>query len=264
MAERRMFAKTIIDSDAFLDMPLSTQSLYFHLAMRADDDGFINNPKKIQRMIGASDDDLKLLIAKRFILPFESGVVVIKHWKLHNYIQADRYKPTVYQEEKAMLEVKGNKGYTMLDAPMDTDCIQDVSSSDTQVRLGKDRLGKVRDRESDRASAPTLFEKLIPNYTLPESLKVREWITYKSERRESYKEQGLKSLLRQIENNQLTYGADAVTELIDECMANGWKGIIWDRLKKQQTKSQPRYQKQTKADELNDFYRMSAQWAGEE
>ena len=87
MAERRMFSKTIIDSDAFLDMPLSTQSLYFHLSMRADDDGFINNPKKIQRMIGCADDDLKLLIAKNFIIPFESGIVVIKHWKIHNYIR---------------------------------------------------------------------------------------------------------------------------------------------------------------------------------
>lgn len=132
MAERRMFAKTIIDSDAFLDMPLSSQALYFHLSMRADDDGFINNPKKIQRMVGASDDDCKLLIAKRFIIAFESGVIVIKHWKIHNYIQKDRYKPTIYQEEKATLELKENKAYT--------ECIQDVYAVDTQVRLGKDRL----------------------------------------------------------------------------------------------------------------------------
>lgn len=142
MAERRMFAKTIIDSDAFLDMPLSTQALYFHLSMRADDDGFINNPRKIQRMIGSSDDDLKLLNAKRFIISFESGVIVIKHWKIHNYIQKDRYKPTLYQEEKAMLDDKNNISYTV-----DTECIQDVSNMDTQVRLGKDRLGKVRDRK---------------------------------------------------------------------------------------------------------------------
>lgn len=112
MAERRMFAKTIIDSDAFLDMPLSAQSLYFHLSMRADDDGFINNPRKIQRMIGASDDDLKLLIMKNFIIPFESGIVVIKHWKIHNYIRGDRKKETVYPEEMAMLEEKENGAYT--------------------------------------------------------------------------------------------------------------------------------------------------------
>jgi hypothetical protein len=122
-----MFAKTIIDSDAFIDMPLSTQALYFHLSMRADDDGFINNPKKIQRMIGASDDDLKVLCMKRYILPFDSGVVVIKHWKIHNYIQKDRYKPTVYIEEKATLELKANGSYT--------ECIQDVSKLETQDRL---------------------------------------------------------------------------------------------------------------------------------
>lgn len=136
MAERRMFAKTIIDSDAFIDMPLSTQALYFHLSMRADDDGFINNPKKIQRMVGASDDDLKVLVMKRFIIPFESGIVVIKHWKIHNYIQKDRYKPTVYVEEKAMLVSKDNGSYT--------ECIHDVSKAETQVSIGKsiDSLGQ--------------------------------------------------------------------------------------------------------------------------
>ena len=140
MAERRMFAKTIIDSDVFLDMPLSTQALYFHLSMRADDDGFINNPKKIQRMVGGSDDDMKILIAKKFIITFDSGVIVIKHWKMHNYIQSDRYKSTVYLEEKAMLETSENKSYTVAE----NQCIQSVSILDSQVRLGKDsiELGK--------------------------------------------------------------------------------------------------------------------------
>lgn len=137
MAERRMFAKTIIDSDAFLEMPMSAQALYFHLSMRADDDGFLNNPKRIQRMVGASEDDLKLLLAKSFLISFESGVVVIKHWKIHNYIQADRYKPTVYTEEKALLTTKANKAYTL-----DTECIQDGYSLETQVRLGKDSIDK--------------------------------------------------------------------------------------------------------------------------
>jgi hypothetical protein len=103
MAERRMFAKTIIDSDAFLDMPLSSQALYFHLSMRADDDGFLNNAKKIQRTIGSADDDLKILFAKNFLIPFESGVCVIKHWLIHNMIQKDRYKATMYSEEKENL-----------------------------------------------------------------------------------------------------------------------------------------------------------------
>ena len=128
-----MFAKTIIDSDAFLDMPMSAQALYFHLAMRADDDGFINNPRKVMRMIGAGDDDAKILLAKRFIIHFDSGVVVIKHWRIHNYIQKDRYKPTVYQEEKAQLSQKDNGAYTL-----DTGCIQDGYSLETQDRLVKD------------------------------------------------------------------------------------------------------------------------------
>ena len=149
MAERRMFAKTIIDSDPFLDMPLSTQALYFHLSMRADDDGFINNPKKIQRMIGASDDDLRVLVMKRFILPFESGVVVIKHWRMHNYIRNDRYKETVYQEEKSQLLLKENGSYTELS----TIGIPDGNQVETQVRLGKDRerleVGKGSVGESD-------------------------------------------------------------------------------------------------------------------
>lgn len=149
MAERRMFAKTIIDSDAFLDMPLSSQALYFHLSMRADDDGFINNPKKIQRMVGSSEDDLKLLIAKRFIIAFESGVIVIKHWKIHNYIQKDRYKPTMYQDEKNMLIDKNNKSYTV-----EAECIHDGYSLETQVRLGKDRLEIGKDRKDITPSQP--------------------------------------------------------------------------------------------------------------
>ena len=169
MAERRMFAKTIIDSDAFLDMPLSAQALYFHLSMRADDDGFINNPKKIQRMVGASDDDCKLLLMKRFLIAFESGVVVIKHWKIHNYIQKDRYKPTIYQEEMRLLAEKENKAYTDSlplgmpnDNQLDTGCIQDGYTMDTQVRLGKERSDKDSKGESKKASrkpTPTKHKK---------------------------------------------------------------------------------------------------------
>ena len=155
MAERRMFAKTIIDSDMFLDMPLSTQALYFHLSMRADDDGFINNPKKIQRMVGASDDDLKVLVMKRFILPFDSGVVVIKHWRIHNYIRNDRYKETVYQEEKAQLLLKENGSYTEMTSVGIPSGNQDVSILDTQVRLGKDRARiELGDDNEDSAAPP--------------------------------------------------------------------------------------------------------------
>ena len=145
MAERRMFAKTIIDSDSFLDMPLSTQALYFHLSMRADDDGFINNPKKIQRMIGCGDDDLKLLIAKAFLIPFESGIVVIKHWRIHNYIRSDRYKPTVYHDEAEQLTIKNNKAYTLENEGkklVDTVGIPNDNQMETQISLGKASLGE--------------------------------------------------------------------------------------------------------------------------
>ena len=132
-----MFARTIIDSDAFLDMPQSSQLLYFHMSMRADDDGFVNNPRSIMRNVKCSEDDMRVLISKKFIIPFESGIVVIKHWKIHNYIAKDRYKETKYKNEKANLILDENNSYTM-----STNCIQGVYELDTQVRLGKESIGK--------------------------------------------------------------------------------------------------------------------------
>lgn len=134
MAERRMFAKTIVTSDAFLDMPLSARCLYFTLGMFADDDGFVNNPKSIMRQVGACTDDLNLLLLKRFILAFDSGVIVIKHWKIHNYIAKDRYKETKYIEEKSTLMLDDKGAYT--------ECIQPVYKLETQERIGEDRKGK--------------------------------------------------------------------------------------------------------------------------
>lgn len=141
MAQRRMFSKKITDTDNFLDMPLSSQALYFHLNMGADDEGFIDKVKTIQRTIGASDDDVKILIAKGFIIPFESGVVVIRHWRIHNYIQADRFQSTIHKEEKKQLEFDKSKIANI--KPLDQ-CIQNVYKVDTQVRIGKDRLDKDR------------------------------------------------------------------------------------------------------------------------
>ena len=172
-----MFAKTIIDSDAFLDMPQSSQLLYFHLAMRADDDGFINNPKSIMRNVKCNEDDLKLLIVKKFLIPFESGVVVIKHWRIHNYIRSDRYKETKYKEEKASLGLDENNAYTQskndLVDKMDTNGIpvvyqMDTQYGDTQDRLGKDRLelNNINNVQKDtsKADARELFEKLWKLY----------------------------------------------------------------------------------------------------
>lgn len=148
MAERRMMSKSIIKSDTFLDMPATTQNLYFHMLLDADDDGFINAPKSIMRMIGAKDDDMKVLAAKQFVIPFESGVVVIKDWKIHNYIQNDRYKPSTLPE-RDLLNIQKDKTYTLKGdvSRMDTECIQTVSIGKDRlgkVRLGKDRIGKDR------------------------------------------------------------------------------------------------------------------------
>lgn len=139
-----MMSKSIIKSDTFLDMPATTQNLYFHMLIDADDDGFINAPKSIMRMIGAKDDDMKVLAAKQFVIPFESGVVVIKDWKIHNYIQNDRYKPSTLPE-RDLLNIQKDKTYTLKGdvSSMDTECIQPVSIG--KDRLGKDRLGKVRE-----------------------------------------------------------------------------------------------------------------------
>lgn len=161
MARRRMFSLDVIDTDSFLDLPASSQSLYFHLGMRADDDGFVSSPKRITAMVCASSDDLKLLVAKGFVIPFESGVCVIRDWRSNNYIQRDRYTPTIYAEEKKSLSVDTAGRYNLTDTP----CIQSVSISDTQVRkeLGKVReeLGKSKADKPPRAARftpPTLAE----------------------------------------------------------------------------------------------------------
>lgn len=113
MARKRMFDLEVVDTDLFLEMPQSTQNLYFHLGMRADDDGFVSNPKKIIRTIGANEDDLKILFTKQFIIPFESGVVVIRHWKLNNYLRKDRHTETIYKEEKRKLVEDENGVYNL-------------------------------------------------------------------------------------------------------------------------------------------------------
>jgi len=152
-----MFSLKIIDTDEFLDMPVSSRELYFQFGLRADDDGFVSNPKRILKMIGSTDDDVKVLLNKKFLIPFESGVCVISHWKIHNYIQKDRYQKTRYIKEKKDIIIKDNGEYKL----KKDKCIQNVSKMDTQVRLGKVRLGKVRVRERVKKKGLTPKEKMI-------------------------------------------------------------------------------------------------------
>lgn len=139
-----MLSKKITDTDLFLEMPLTTQALYFHLNMGADDDGFVDSVKTIMRKINASEDDLKILIAKQFIFIFESGIIVIKDWKIHNYIRGDRYDETQYLDEKSKLSIAENGSYSKNDGGGHTTGIPNVIPLvDTgKDRLGKDRLGK--------------------------------------------------------------------------------------------------------------------------
>lgn len=165
LAQRRMFSKKITETDTFLDMPLSSQCLYFHLNMNADDDGFIGNTKTIRRMVGASDDDLKILMTKEFLIPFEGGVVVIKDWKIHNYIQKDRYNETIYQDEKSMLTENKNKQYQTFQA-VDTKCIQNGHVMETQVSKGKSKE-RIEEGEGNQypAAAQTYSETILGNIT---------------------------------------------------------------------------------------------------
>ena len=164
MAERRMFAKSIVLSDAFLDMPLSARCLYFTLGMLADDDGFVGNPKSIMRQCGASQDDMLVLLQKRYILGFDSGVIVIKHWRMNNYLRSDRYHTTTYLEEKENLVIDQRGAYTerdrikqIDDAGIPTDN-QVVDGRYTEVRLGKDSIGKVNKNNRGVFVKPTVDE----------------------------------------------------------------------------------------------------------
>ena len=187
MANKAIFSKTIIDTDAFLEMPATTQNLYFHLNMHADDDGFIGNPKRIGRMIGASDDDFKILIAKKFIIVFESGVIVIKHWRIHNTLSKMRYKETSYLDEKSQLLIKENNAYSLDEGkPLDDSRLVEMGKrqvrrtvDEQETNLSKDKLSKDKtskdklseDKPSKKKSAKADLDGMIDSFTENEELK---------------------------------------------------------------------------------------------
>ena len=301
MAERRMFSKVVIDSDTFLDMPLSAQALYFHLSMRADDDGFVNNPKRIQAYVGASTDDLKILLAKHFLIPFESGVVVIKHWKVHNYIQKDRYKETYYQAEKALLEeAPKTKEYTRkpnLDtnciqtvSNLDTNCIQTVSNLDTQVRdrdrdsieietvEGRDRVEvetkyiycREENREAEEKSLSAFVGRADNTHLLTKNV-----IDYLNEKaNKNYKSSTAKTKTLINARAREGFELEDFKKVID-IKTREWKGSDMEKYLRPETLFGTKFEgylnesmivkKNTdgsrKANELNNFYNMAAEWA---
>lgn len=147
MAERRMFAKTIIASDAFLDMPLSARCLYFALGMYADDEGFVNSPKSIARLIGASTDDMNILLVRRFLIAFPSGVCLIKHWRINNYLRSDRFQPTKYTEERNQIMIEENGAYVLISERYTNGIPNDGIPSIGEIREEKVSIGKDRIEE---------------------------------------------------------------------------------------------------------------------
>ena len=178
MAERRMFAKTIVLSDEFLDMPMSARCLYFTMGMLADDDGFVNAPRSIMRQCGASMDDMKVLLAKKYVLEFDSGVIVIKHWRINNYLQGDRRVPTKYVEEKEMLTLKENNAYSLKDEYKQK-CIHDHVYTDS-VYTDKNSIDKSRIEENsiDKVS----IEKKREGFARPTLEEVKAYVIEKGYR----------------------------------------------------------------------------------
>ena len=241
-----MFAKTIIDSDAFLDMPITSQLLYFHLAMRADDDGFINKPKSIMRMCSCKEDDMKLLITKKFIIPFETGIVVIKHWKIHNYIAKDRYKETKYKEEKSTLSLDENNSYTT--------CIQPVYELNTQDRLGKDSLVKdsIEEYDSDESEPPA------PKKSKPVKHKYGEYnnVLLTDEELDKLKDEYIDWQDR-IENLSSYVASTGKSYKSHYATIRNWARKDQER---KPVSNNTTYHKPSKAEELDDFYKMAAQF----
>ena len=157
MAERRMFAKAIVLSDAFLDMPVGARCLYMTMGMVADDDGFVNSPRAIMRQTGASDDDMRVLIAKKFVIPFDSGVIVIKHWRINNYLRNDRYQETTYIDEKSQLIVDEQKAYKKANDVGIPHLVYPGKDSIEKNSIGKNSIGEYREAKESSTLVPPAF-----------------------------------------------------------------------------------------------------------
>lgn len=236
MANKRMFNIKIVDSDAFLDMPLSTQCLYFHLNMRADDDGFVGNPKRIQRLVGATDDDLKLLIAKRFILTFENGVIVIKHWRMHNTLSTNRYSETVYTDEKKLLKIKENNSYTFNEGKKIDDkhliersnrqSRRTIDATKTHTDIDKDKdidLDKDLDIDKDTDKKET-YVSIIDDYTSSDELKMalKDFVKMRQQIK-GFTHRALKLALNKLD--EIALDDYTKIDVVNQSVMNGWKSF---------------------------------------
>ena len=260
MAEKRMFSKTIIDSDLFLDMSLSAQALYFHLSLRADDEGFINNPKKIIRMTGARDDDFKILIAKQFLIPFESGVVVIKHWRIHNYIRGDRLRETFCKLEKEQLSITDNVYYLPENGENCLTCDSQLPDMcHTQDSIDKDSIDKdsidIPPEKEPKKNSKSKKIKVV------DKIQYAEFVFLKQEEYEKlckkYSEEGTKRMIEILDNYK---GANGKVYKDDYRAILSWVvNKFSEEVKKQNTQS---YNKQSPIDILGELYQEASEREG--
>lgn len=233
MANRRMFSLDVVDTDVFLDLPISSQALYFHLGMRADDDGFVSSPKRITNMVGCNTDDLKLLVAKGFIIQFDSGIIVITHWKVNNYLRADRYRPTLHQTEKKSL-IDSENGYSA-----STIGIPEVTKMDTQDSIDKISIDKGKIDKDNKALKP------IENY-FPNDEKLNQaFVDYVGMRKQIKKPMTAKAIelaLKKLHDlavmpfsNEMD--CDLAIQILEQSTMNSWLGLF--PIKEQKMQSAP-------------------------
>lgn len=221
MAERRMFSKKIIDTDVFLDLPATTQNLYFHLLLRADDDGFITSPKSILRAIRCSEEDLKMLIAKEFILAFQSGVIVLKHWRIHNSIQKDRYRETECPEKAELMLVGNTYEYIQDVSNLYPKCIQNVSNLETQDRIGKDRL----DKDINKEKKVTGYKAILSEYTNNDELLdvLQGFIEMRKAKKKPNTDRAVRMFLNKL--NELAKDDTAKIAIVNQSILHGWDSV---------------------------------------
>lgn len=235
MANRRMFSLDVVDTDVFLDLPISSQALYFHLGMRADDDGFVSSPKRVTSMIGANQDDLKLLIAKGFIIALEDGIIVIRHWKQNNYIQNDRRKSTIYQSQLAALTV--NNGIY----EVDTQCIQTVSTLDTQDSIDKNSKDK-GSKGKDNIKASKHTKAYFPNDE-PLNQAFVDYLEMRKQIKKPMTERAVELAIKKLEGLSVLPFSDSMDndlaiQILNQSVMNSWQGLF--PLKEQKTGSTPK------------------------
>lgn len=268
MAERRMFSKKVTDDDNFMSLSSSAQALYLHLCMSADDDGFCNQVTLCMFKAHASAQDLQALIDRNYIYQFETGVVIVKHWRVSNALRKDRYIPTTFQEELSQLYISGvgtyelkTAGCRLVDERLPDGC-QTVAERLPQDSIGKVSIGKgsidnkagdiqkvdqnLKEDKTQKVIPPSVSPptalSILRSYGFAKELEstVKDWLTYKHEKRQDYKTVGLNALLKQISAAAETYGDDAVIQVIRNSMASNYQGITFDRLTRSEVRKTDR------------------------